>query len=304
MAAPSLNRDQILDAVWRTEQLPPYPGIVAEVERELARPDPSPSRVAGILARDPALCAAVLRLANSAAHAARSETSNVGQAIVRLGLRQTRRVVLTAALVQRWPASHAINQRSFWNHSISVAFTASELGKHASVSIGVEVMEATFTAGILHDLGALVLARAFPVQCDQLAEYQQETGRSAVSLELEHWGIDHGEVGGIVACRWQLPDSLRDAVAFHHRPWQSSGDHRQLTQLVHVADFLCTCQGLNRAEDGLPEDFDNSAWDALGIQIEQAHSLFEGVLQQGERSKEWVAALNGGDQDGARRRNA
>ncbi|HEY5954995.1 MAG TPA: HDOD domain-containing protein, partial [Polyangiaceae bacterium] len=303
MTTSPLNRDQILDAVWRTEQLPPYPGIVAEVERELSKPDPAPAKVSGILARDPALCAAILRLANSAAQAMRNETANVGQAIVRLGLRQTRRVVLTAALVQRWPVHHTIDQRSFWSHSISVALMASELSKHASVQLSTETVEATFTAGVLHDLGALVLARAFPEQYALLTSERMATGRSALSLELENWGIDHGEVGGIVACRWRLPDSIRDAVAFHHHPWQASAENRLLTQLVHVADFLCCCQGLNRADDTVPEDFDNTSWDALGLRIEQAHALFEGVIRQGDQSKEWVAALNNGEKDRAWRRS-
>ncbi len=297
MSVPSLSRDQILDAVWRTDQLPPYPGIVAEVERELAKSDPSSAKVAAILVRDPALSAAVLRLANSAAQASRSETANIGQAIVRLGLRQTRRVVLTAALLQRWPVHRAVDQRSFWSHSISVALTASELGKFTKVAIPAETLEATFTAGVLHDLGALVLARAFPEQYSQLTELRVEQGRSAVSVELEYWGIDHGEVGGIVACRWRLPESLRDAVAFHHQPWQASADYLMLTQLIHVADFLCSCQGFNRAEDGLPEDFDNASWDALGLQVEQAHDLFDGVSRQGGLSKEWVAALGGGGKE-------
>jgi HD-like signal output (HDOD) protein len=303
MTTSPLNRDQILDAVWRTEQLPPYPGIVAEVERELAKPDPAPAKVAGILARDPALCAAILRLANSAAQAMRNEATNVSQAIVRLGLRQTRRVVLTAALVQRWPVHHAIDQRSFWSHSISVALTASELGKYTSIPLAPEAAEATFTAGVLHDLGALVLARAFPEQYATLTNARIETGRSAVMLELENWGIDHGEVGGIVACRWRLPDSIRDAVAFHHHPWQASSEHRILTQLVHVADFLCCCQGLNRADDAVPDDFDNTSWEALGLKVEQAHALFEGVLKQGEQSKEWISALNSGEKDRTWRRN-
>jgi HD-like signal output (HDOD) protein len=295
MSVPSLNRDQILDAVWRTDQLPPYPGIVAEVERKLAKPDPAPAKVAAILAQDPALCAAVLRLANSAAQAARGETINVGQAIVRLGLRQTRRVVLTAALVQRWPVHRAVDQRSFWSHSIEVALTASELGKYASVSIPAETLEATFTAGILHDLGALVLARAFPEQYSILSAMRAETGRNAASLELEHWGIDHGEVGGIVACRWRLPDALRDAVAFHHQPWQAGTDHRMLTQIVHVADALCNCQGLSHTQDSITECCDKSSWDALGLQLEQAQSLFENIARQSEQSREWVAALNSSD---------
>lgn len=297
MSTVELNRDQILDAVWRTDQLPPYPGIISEVERELARANPSTAKVSSALMKDPALSAAVLRLANSAALAGRSETTNIAQAVVRLGLRQTRKVMLTAALVQRWPAHKAVDQRAFWSHSISVALTASELASAAKVAISPEVAEATFTAGILHDLGALLLARAFPDQYSRLSEIRVEQGRSAVSVELEHWGIDHGEVGGIIACRWRLPDALRDAVAFHHQPWQASSERRQLTQLIHVADFLCSCQGFNRAEDGLPDDFDNASWDALGLQVEQAHSLFENVMTQGDQSKEWVAILGGGEKE-------
>jgi HD-like signal output (HDOD) protein len=299
MSVSPLTRDQILDAVWRTDQLPPYPGIIAELERELAKIDPSSSRVAATLMRDPALSAAVLRLANSAVHAARRETTNVAQAVVRLGLRQTRKVALTAALLQRWPVHRAVDQRSFWSHSISVALTASELGSSAKVPIPTETVEATFTAGILHDLGALLLARTFPEQYSHLAELRVEQGRSAVSVELEHWGIDHGEVGGVIACRWRLPDALRDAVAFHHQPWQATAEHRLLTQLIHVADCLCSCRGFNRAEDRLPEDFDNASWDALGLQIDQVQSLFDGVSTQEEQSKEWVAVLAGGDKERA-----
>jgi len=299
MSNSSLTRDQILDAVWRTDQLPPYPGIIGEVERELSKPDPTTSRVSAILMRDPALSASVLRLANSAINAARNETTSIAQAVVRLGLRQTRKVMLTAALVQRWPASRAVDQRLFWSHSIAVALTASELGKSAKVAVPPDTIEATFTAGILHDLGAMLLARAFPEQYSILTELRIEQGRSAVSLELEHWGIDHGEVGGIVACRWRLPDALRDAVAFHHHPWQARQEHRLLTQLIHVADFLCSCQGFNRAEDGLPEEFDNASWDALGLQVEQAHELLEGVMRQGEQSKEWVSLLGGAGRERA-----
>lgn len=303
MVPAPVTRERILDAIWHTDQLPPYPGIVAEVERELAKPEPSPARVAATLNRDPALCAAILRLANSAAVASRSEATTVAQGIVRLGLRQIRRVVLTAALVQRWPAHRAIDQKAFWNHSIAVALMASELPRFAASTIPPEVVEASFTAGVLHDLGAMVLARAFPENYAYLATIRQETGRSAVSLELEHWGIDHGEVGGIVACRWHLPEPLRDAVAFHHQPWHSRPEHRLLTQLIHVADFLCSCQGINRAETGIPDEFDNATWDSLGLRIEQAHALFEGVSKQGEQSREWVAALQTGEKDQTWKRN-
>lgn len=293
MSKPPLNRDLILDAVWRTDQLPPYPGIVVQVEREMAKVEPAPTRVADILSRDPALCAAILRLANSAAHASRSAATNIGQAIVRLGLRQTRKVVLTAALVQRWPVHHCLDQRAFWSHSISVALAAAEISNRVRAAVPAEILDATFTAGLLHDLGGLVLARTFPEEYALLAELRRETGRSSVSLELEHWKIDHGEVGGIVACRWKLPDLLRDAVAFHHQPWQAGESSRILAQLINVADFLCSCQGLSRADELMPDDFDSVSWDALGLEVTDAREILESVAIQGALSSEWLTALEG-----------
>jgi HD-like signal output (HDOD) protein len=242
-------------------------------------------------------------MANSAAQASRSEATTVAAAIVRLGLKQTRRAVLSAALVQRWPAQRGVDQKAFWNHSISVAFMASELPKFADKSISAEVQDTAFTAGVLHDLGALVIARSFPEQYGRLVSLREQTGRSAVSLELEEWGIDHGEVGGVVACRWNIPNPLRESVAFHHQPWQASQEHRLLTQLIHVADFLCSCQGLSRAESGMPDDFDNVSWDDLGLRIEQAHALFDSVNKQGEQSVNWVTALQGEKKEATWRRS-
>jgi HD-like signal output (HDOD) protein len=238
-------------------------------------------------------------MANSAAQASRSEATTVASAIVRLGLRQTRRVVLSAAFVQRWPAQHGVDQKAFWHHSLSVALTASELPRFINKTIPMEAQEAAFTAGVLHDLGALVLAHSFPKQYLELARLREQTGRSTVSLELENWGIDHGEVGGVIACRWNIPDSLRDSVAFHHQPWQSRPEHRLLTELIHVSDFLCSCQGITRADTGIPDDFDNASWDDLGLTIEQAHALFEHVNKQSEQSRNWVTAIHVGEKDQA-----
>src|SRR5690349_4533645 len=102
MAVRTLTRDLILDAADRTEHLPPLPRVVTEIERELSKDDPSPARVARIVEQDPALSAGVLRLANSALHARRAPVSDMVQAIGRLGLAETQRVVTAASVMGVW----------------------------------------------------------------------------------------------------------------------------------------------------------------------------------------------------------
>jgi HD-like signal output (HDOD) protein len=287
----ALTRQQIIEDVGKVKGLPPYPGVVTEVEAEFSKPEPSLQLAAAIIERDPALSAGILRLANSALRRGRSEISSVAQAAIRLGLRETRRVLLSAAFVQKWPKAPGIDQQAFWRHALTVGLTATRLSTHRTDAAPPGLEESCFAAGLLHDLGSLVLAHTYPEHYSQLLAQVAEGGTSLDALELSTWGIEHGEVGELLATRWQLPDPLRAAISCHHRPWLARKEHRILVYLVHVADFLSSCQGLGAGQDGWPQELDPVAWDTLGFKIEEVHSLFAGVTEQGDVSKDWIVAL-------------
>lgn len=287
----ALTRRRIIEDVGRVKGLPPYPGVVTQVEAEFSKPEPSLQRAAALIEQDPALSAGILRLANSALRRGRSEISSVSQATIRLGLRETRRVLLSAAFVQKWPRVPGIDQQAFWRHALTVGMTATRLAAHCSHAAPTGLEESCFAAGLLHDLGALVLAHTYPEPYSELLARVADSGTSLDALELAAWGIEHGEVGELLATQWQLPDPLRAVISCHHRPWLAREEHRTLVYLVHVADFLSSCQGLGTGQDGWPQDLDPAAWDALGLNLEEVPSLFADVTEQGNVSKEWVVAL-------------
>lgn len=283
-----LTRAAILEAVADTEHLPPLPRVVADVERELMMPDPSAAAVARSIERDPALAATILRLANSALYLRRSPVSAVGQAVTRLGLTETRRVVLAAALMGLWRKVPGVDLERFWSHSIAVAFVSSLLLPHVKQGISNEAAQTVFTAGLLHDIGALILAQRFPEETIFLYERGYAEGRAFAELELEAWDIDHAEVAAVLAATWNLPAMLRDAMSFHHRPARAAAENRTLVQLVHFADFYCTSHGIGRHVDESPGTLDADAERALALDPD---GDLGDLRDKSEQSRTWVNLL-------------
>ena len=287
-----LDRAAILTTVARAEYLPPFPRVVADVERELGRKEPSRDRVAASVEQDPALSAGVLRFANSALFSARSEVASVSQAIGRLGFREIRRIAVTAGVMGLWQPMPGINLERFWSHSVAVGLMSAELAKRLGSRLDDHAQEAAFSAGLLHDLGALLLACAFPEQVLELRRDLGKTGGHIADMELNRWGIDHGEVAGQLAQRWKLPAPLRESMCFHHRPWLAAERHHTLVQVVHVADYFCTNQGFSRDTDQQEVWFDATSWERLGLDLDDALAIFDSATEQGNNSRIWIGALS------------
>lgn len=286
-----LSRQVILEAVDHTDHLPPLPRVVSEIERELARDDPAPARVARIIEQDPALCAGVLRLANSALYARRTPVTDVVQAIGRLGLGETQRVVTAASVMGAWREVPGVDLERFWWHSVAVGLVSMQFARRVRAVLPRESTDSAFLAGLLHDIGALIVAQAFPEHTAELHREPLAEGESLADRELRVWGVDHGEIGATLAAGWNLPPVLREAMSFHHQPWLAAPDVTSLVQLVHVADFFCTNQGFGRRVDGCPGWLDRGAWDGLGLDLADVFPGLEEVQDRGAASHTWVTLL-------------
>lgn len=291
MSTRTLNRQLILEAAARSTNLPVLPRVTAQVEKEIANPKTSAARVAAIIKTDPALSAAMLRIANSAIHAPRREICDITQAISQIGLKEVHRVTLVTGLVRTWPRQANLDLQRFWTHSVAVGLTTAELTRTLKTPLTPESNEVTFMAGLLHDLGALVLFRVFPEECMEVRQLAEERGCPVAELELERWSIDHGEVAKAIAERWNLPEILRPSMAFHHRPWLAASTDRRLVQVVHIADFFCNNQGVGRTDPALPPWFDEDAWESLGFQLSDVNSLVDRVCKQCSDSTVWSDAV-------------
>lgn len=197
--------------------LPSLPESYSAINNELASEDPSLQRVAEIISKDIAMSAKVLQLVNSAFFGLGRRVETIEQAVTLLGTEVIKSLVLShAAFSQFQPVSKLFSAERLWSHSLLVASIAAKIAR----AEGAEklVVGAALQAGILHDLGQLILATHLPQQLDAALEAVTVRQVPLFEIERETIGASHAEVGAYLLGLWGLPDSTVEAVAFHHEP--------------------------------------------------------------------------------------
>jgi len=192
--------------------LPPFP-IVAIRALQMVSSEKAQMRALSELIRtDAALSGEILRIANSALYGLRIEVESALTAMVLLGLDRIKSVVVTSALRHYIGRSFdAPWMRICWRHSLATALLAKDLAKGTSTSEDV-----AYTAGILHDIGRLALAMAYPSRYSEFILNPEPTSLELLDAERELFGIDHCQAGEILMSRWNLPPNLIAAAAEHH----------------------------------------------------------------------------------------
>ena len=244
--------------------LPALPAAVFELLELLGRDDVGTPALVAKISLDQALTAKTLRLANSSFYGMPRHVGSVSDATTVLGLR-TVRVVLTAAALHgafKPPACAGFDFMAFWRHAVCTAVCARLVG----TEIGADA-EAAFTAGLLHDIGKLILASSHPERYAEVLAHAAG-GAPLRVVEAEWLGIDHAQVGARVAEHWRFPKPIVDAITHHHAPPDASAAFA-LVRLVHVAVLLARALGTaTPAQPFAPLDphaTGHAAWLALGL---------------------------------------
>jgi putative nucleotidyltransferase with HDIG domain len=252
--------------IERLRQVPTLPRLVERVVAALDDSEIDLARVGELIEVDQALTAQILRLANSAFYGAQGRTTHVAPALILLGTTVTRSLVLTSAVFDR----HSVGLRGFWEHSIGCAVAAGALAK---VTGRVPPEEAS-AAGLLHDLGKVILYRELPDDFADILARAKDTGRSFRAIELERLGVDHAEIASWLTSRWHFPPELAEPIAFHHHPsraWRAA-DH---AAIVHLADVLVRAVGFGDGGDPLVPEIDASAWNRFDLTPQKLDLVLE-----------------------------
>jgi len=188
-------------------------------------------QIARVLGRDPALAAAVLKVANSAYYWVRSEVKTVDRAVSTLGINATLSLALSFSFVRviRRRDRHGFDHSSYWQRSIITAVAGRALEKWArSVN-----RDELFLAGLLQDIGMLVLSEAIPERYGPLVQAANRDHRRLVKLEWESLSADHALVGAWLLERWNLPEDIRLSLAFSHEP--ESNTKPEIAEFIRAA---------------------------------------------------------------------
>lgn len=218
--------------------------------------------VANVVREDPALTARLLKIVNSAFFSFPQRIDTVSQAVTVVGTSQIRDLALATSVVEMFEdvPPDLVDMESFWRHSLacgSAARTLAGLRREGNV-------ERFFVAGILHDLGKLVIYLKCPDEARKAMEEAAATNTLLHQAERNVLGFDHTQVGEALLDVWTMPMSLREAVHYHHNPRRASR-YPVETAAVHVADVMANALEFGNAGERFVPPISPDAWDALGI---------------------------------------
>ena len=253
-----------LDAVIQEiHDLPSLPEVVIDIMASLESEDVDIHVLAHKVAHDQALTAKTLRFANSSYYAAQAKVTSLQQAITLLGVQAVRNLITAAAMSGCLPEKPCagFDFTAFWRHSMAVGVCARHIARHLHLN-----QDMAFVAGLLHDIGRLVLVTCFTKHYEATIAYRNEHDCQLIDAEHAVLGIDHVEAGRILAVQWQFPAPLVHAISQHHAPQSEAGWAAQ--QLVHVANAVVHALDLSGDEHEMVPPLWDSAWDALDLSRE------------------------------------
>lgn len=260
---------EINEVIKRIRDLPSLSAVVVELLASVDD-DEADLHVLGVkIAHDQSLTAKTLRLANSSFYGMPSKVTTIHQAIAVLGFHSIRTLVTACAISTSFPPGTGgrFDFKAFWRHSIATAVCAKQLAVHLKLN-----PDTAFTAGLLHDIGTLVLATRFPAEYAQVLAWRQEHDCHILEAEQAVFGLDHTAAGSALAAYWKFPVTIQSAVADHHR--DNFAGPASLQLIVHAANTIAHALDLSGQEDDLAPPMSDMVWQALALSDSEWHLLF------------------------------
>ncbi len=271
-----MGNQSILHKIETISSIPTLPTVIERITRLLQNPKTSAEEIGKAITTDQALATKVLKLVNSAFYGFPGKISTITHAIVILGFSTIKNVVLTASIFEAFhkkgDESAVFDLEQFWTHSIACGAAAQSIAKH----LGFNDKEECFIAGLLHDLGKLILCQYLPEEFDKILALAKEKKILFFESEQELFDVTHQEIGAFLTQRWNLPQNLQNAVKFHHNP-QPSCDYYMMTAIVHCADiFVRALDFGNGGDDKIPAMSEN-VWKSFGFEDSSLLTLFDAI---------------------------
>ncbi len=256
------------DVHQRALVLPAFPRVVNDILATLDDDNATLGTLVRLVETDPVITARIVSVAGAAAQGIRSghQLRNVQTAVSLIGLSRVREIAIGVSLAEFAQQSHMSSY--FWEHSVAVGITAQEIGRFTHIS-----PDHALVAGLLHDIGQLWMARCQPLEFQMVRNALNAGVRSIVDVEREYFGMDHCEIGAMLATRWQLPAPIVEAIRHHHAP---PSQPERLVDLIHVAEVLSNALDLTDRLDNQVSTLSDAACAAIGLDWddESLHALF------------------------------
>lgn len=261
---------------FKVNELKTLPTMYMRIRNLVEDPDTSAEDVSDIIAQDPVIAAKILRIVNSAFYSFPSKIDDICQAVMIIGFSGIIELVFSLSVTYMFIKCGNdinLNRGEMWKHSLGCAVFAKTIGKYTQKL----ETEELFTAGLLHDIGKIIIDQYLPVSFAHIIEQtSQNSGRlSIMDAEKQHLGYSHAEVGALVAEKWRLPQSIVEGILYHHT-FQSSRKCPRHVAAVHIANSMVKALSLGYSGYRRVPLIDALSMEAIGLRP----SLFEKVMEE------------------------
>lgn len=264
--------------------LPSLPTCIVQVVQATEKETVSTHEIEELIGADPAIATKLLRVVNSAYFGMPRQISSINQSIAILGLHQVRNLVLSIGVLNALSSSseHLQKmQRRFWERSFGAAKCAQLLANYKDLPA--KIQETVFVAGLLHDVGILFLFTQFTTPYAAVVKYAQANPDRLVDIERRILHIDHAQLGGMLANKWNFPENLEELIAKHEDPGDPEAN--ATVSCVHIADRVA-CQVTSDGVFDTDAELSDEYMDWLGMDKEEFESLKAHVKEQIAHSSE------------------
>ncbi len=268
-------KQRIDSVINNIDQLPSIPDVASKIINMINDPDVSFKQVADEISKDQAMTTNILKLANSAYFSKGKEITSVDRAIVTLGLREVKdiiMVIVTKPVLDKPIAGYDLAKGDLWKQGLVVAALSKKL---ALARKRKDISDIVFTGGILHNVGKVVISLYVHTAFKEIMSAVENNNISFDEAEKEVTGYNHHEVGEKILAKWNFPAVLKSIVRYYQNPAQAPDEHHYEVSTVHIANAVCLMAGIGVGSDGLYHQIAKSAMETVGVKDADMQRLYE-----------------------------
>ena len=234
------------EIVQNINSLPQFPENIIMIQKLIADPTSDMPVIARQISMDPALTADLLKIVNSAQYMLSKKVDNISEAVKMVGIKGIKNLLYSYG-TQKVLGDDTVDKKKLWEHSYRTAFYAYNLVKNFKHDNS--LLDDVYVGGILHDMGKIIFSNVHPELLDRIKEICTDKSLPSSTFENLSAGMNHAELGALIAEKWNFPDRLINAIRYHHDPEAVYPEFKDLVGAVYIANMLCEYENGNIAFD-------------------------------------------------------
>jgi len=266
----SLSREIVAEI----DVLPMFPDNIVYLQKLVSDPDSELSDIARQISMDPSLTAELLKLVNSASFMLQKRVDNIVEAVKMAGMKRLNLILYQYGTEVLLPKG----QKSLWDHSYQAAFYAYSLARYFLKRK--DILDDVYVGGILHDMGKIIFSSVHPELLEKIERFAQRREIDRDLFEDLSVGLNHSEIGALIAEKWNFPEVLTAAIRHHHEPETASSDFSSVVNTVYLANALCDIE----RKALVYEQVDTATLEEFNItserQLDQIHARLKRAFDQ------------------------